>query len=64
MIVMGNEARDLFDAGFAACWATMFVASNEKPAFTLTDDVFDRAWEIYLSTREAPPVKDNDHEQG
>lgn len=49
-----QQQRDLFDAGFAACWSEMFVANKEKPAFQLTDNVFDRAWEIYLATREGP----------
>lgn len=43
--------RDIFEAGYAACWAEMFAKSDEKPAFILSDAVFDRAWGIYLETR-------------
>lgn len=52
----GDDHRDLFDAGFAACWSEMFVVSKEKPAFALNDSVFDRAWEIYLATRGTHPA--------
>jgi hypothetical protein len=51
--VYTHVPRDLFDAGFAACWAWMMCSSDFKPPIdTLSDDVFDHSWEIYLATRE------------
>lgn len=50
---MTDTGQDMFEAGYSACWAEMFVQSGEKPPFALSDDVFDKAWDIYLATHPA-----------
>lgn len=47
-----SEVREAFEVGYSACWAEMCVQSGQQPAFTLSDAVLDRAWSIYLATRD------------
>jgi len=50
------EVPELFAAGFGACWAKLVAdhPMNEAP-FMLSDEEIDRAWMIYLETREDTP---------
>lgn len=47
-----EASRQAFEIGYSACWAEMFVQSGQQPTFTLSDAVLDRAWSIYLATRD------------
>lgn len=48
-----QDAREMFDAGFMACWAEASVKNGQFTAlFPLSDSTLDRAWEIHLATRE------------
>lgn len=50
------NARLKFDAGFAACWAEMFVQSNQNPLFDFTTRIMDRGWFIHLANLDGPEM--------
>jgi hypothetical protein len=57
----GDAAQDVFEAGFSACWAEVFARAGQVAPFPLDNATFERAWRIYLATREVAPAANDRH---
>lgn len=57
LALVSAQGKGMFESGYIACWSDTFMkdGSHTPP---ITDAVIERAWDIYLATREATHTVD------